>query len=455
MKLRNQINLYTVALVIVLILLMNFSIYAVFSHLITDNELQRSKAETEKIAVALSEGINTVKPRDLLRAYVPIDGMVQVISEERKPLTTITSVTETGLKDQDVSYHPGETSSIITYKQKKYTLTSLPIIWSDGTVVSLQLTQNIEATEEILSVLRLVLLAVTIIAIIPVILSSQVLSKIIIRPIKAMTETMKDIQESGKFKRLPQERKSKDELYEMGNTFNHMIDLLETNFEKQEQFVSNASHELKTPLTIIESYSDLLKRRGKQRPELFDESVEAIHSEAVRMREMIEQLLLLAKHDEQWTLEMKQTNLNSLVSESAKVFQNAYNRSVLLNSKEELKLVTDEQKLKQILFIFLDNARKYSEDAITITIEKANETPTIRIEDRGIGIPKQDLSKVFDRFYRVDKARSRKQGGTGLGLAMAKELADALGVRIELNSLEGIGTTVTLIFSENSHVHQL
>src|SRR5690606_27645171 len=104
------------------------------------------------------------------------------------------------------------------------------------------------------------------------------------------------------FVRLELERQSRDELTAMGDTFNEMISLLERNYAKQEQFISNASHELKTPLTVIESYASLLKRRGQERPELFMESVDAIHSEAVRMKVMTEQLLLLANPNRQWKL---------------------------------------------------------------------------------------------------------------------------------------------------------
>ncbi|MFD2875173.1 histidine kinase dimerization/phospho-acceptor domain-containing protein [Paenibacillus rhizoplanae] len=131
---------------------------------------------------------------------------------------------------------------------------------------------------------------------------------------------MREIQRSGKFRRLPLEAHSKDELVEMGHTFNEMIGLLESNYVKQEKFVSDASHELRTPLTVIESYASLLKRRGRDHPELFDESVEAIHSEAVRMKEMTEQLLLLAKHPEQWDLELKVMDLEALARSSAKAF---------------------------------------------------------------------------------------------------------------------------------------
>ncbi|MGE7758501.1 ATP-binding protein [Peribacillus sp. NPDC097895] len=447
MRLRKKINLYTAVLFIFLLLLMNVSIYFVFSNLIMVNELNRAKAETEKIAYDVSKNVNNISPNDLLRAYLPIDGMIGIVKEGQPKGTVVTSNSEKQLSYRNSGFYPGEKSAIITYHLKKYVFVSHPIVWVDGSVVNLQITKSITATEEMLAVLRIVLIAVTVIAMIPVLISSTILSNFIARPIRSMIDTMKAIQTSGQFKRIRLEEKSKDELVEMGKTFNHMIDLLQANFEKQEQFVSNASHELKTPLTVIESYASLLKRKGLERPDLFDESIEAIHSEAIRMREMTEQMLLLAKHQEKWNIEKENFNLNAIIAELAKVYKNAYNRSVEIYSGDAIEAVTDVQKLKQLLFIFLDNARKYSDEHISVYIGQTSNEAYIRIEDRGDGIPKAELPKVFDRFYRVDKARSRKQGGSGLGLSMAKEIADAIDVRIEMDSLEGRGTIVTLLFN--------
>ncbi|MED3789244.1 HAMP domain-containing sensor histidine kinase [Peribacillus frigoritolerans] len=447
MRLRKKINLYTAVLFIFLLLLMNVSIYFVFSNLMMVNEMNRAKAETGKIAFDVSENVNNISPNDLLRAYLPIDGMIGIVIEGQRKGTAVTSNSEKQLSNRNSSFYPGEKSEIITYQQKKYVFVSNPIVWGDGSVVNLQITKSMSATEEMLAVLRIVLIAVTIIAMIPVLISSTILSNFIARPIRSMIDTMKEIQTSGQFKRLSLEEKSKDELVEMGKTFNHMIDLLQANFEKQEQFVSNASHELKTPLTVIESYASLLKRKGLERPDLFDESIEAIHSEAIRMREMTEQMLLLAKHQEKWNIEKENVNLTDIMAELAKVYKNAYNRTVEIYGGDAIEAVTDVQKLKQLLFIFLDNARKYSDELISVYIGQTSNEAYIRIEDRGDGIPKAELPKVFDRFYRVDKARNRKQGGSGLGLSVAKEIADAIDVRIEMDSLEGRGTIVTLLFN--------
>lgn len=133
----------------------------------------------------------------------------------------------------------------------------------------------------------------------------------------------------------------------------------------------------------------------------------------------------------------------------------AYDRQFILK-KEITDAVeqTDPEKLKQILYILLDNARKYSEERIELIIGEQAGT-VIQIRDYGVGIPKQSLPFVFDRFYRVDKARSRDTGGFGLGLSLAKELAERLELTLEIESIEGMGTTISVRFSSNSHVHQL
>lgn len=446
MRLRNRINLYTVVLFIGLLLVMNFIIYVLFNKLTIESELEQTQIETEKVVQGINQSMGAISSDVLLRSYVPIDGMIRIVMENQKSPSPVTSSSEKQLTEREVSFYENELRTMLKYKGRNYAFVSIPIIWTDGQVVNLQITKSIERVIENLKTLQLVLVVVTLIAMVPVVISSRVLSQIITTPITSMIETMKEIRRSGRFQRIQLEGNRNDELAEMGDTFNHMIDILESNSEKQAQFVSNASHELKTPLTVIESYASLLKRRGKDDPGLFDESMEAIHSEAVRMREMTEQLLLLAKPNEKWTVKFEQIQIKELVQQSINSFEKGYQRKVQMIIEEEVAVETDAQIVKQLLYIFLDNARKYSEEDITITIGEQNDSVFIKISDKGIGIPKEDLDKVFDRFYRVDKARSRKYGGIGLGLALAKELADAIGVTIQLDSLEGAGTTVTIMF---------
>ncbi|WP_057767696.1 sensor histidine kinase [Cytobacillus praedii] len=445
MKLRNKINLYTAVLFSFLLLVMNLSIYVLFSNLILESETKAVKEETGKIAEIFNQSTNMAQEREFLRAYVPIDGMIRIVNPALTVNSTV-SPSEKDLSKLKVSYFSGEVSERKRFNHRTYAFASMPIILPNGDIANLQITKSIETAIGNLKILRIVLITVTLLALIPVFISSRVLSNLLIKPVTSMIKTMIEIRQSGQFKRLSLDMRSKDELHEMGETFNHMIDLLETNFEKQKQFVSNASHELKTPLTVIESYASLLKRRGLQEPELFGESIEAIHSEAIRMRELTEQLLLLAKHNEQWNLHLSQVNLNEFLKKTLHAFQSAYNRKIIYNTEIQgsLEVKTDEQKLKQLLYIFLDNARKYSDKAITVLTGEKDHQVFIQISDQGIGIQEDELPKVFDRFYRVDKARNRKSGGSGLGLSLAKELGEVLGIRIGIESKEGIGTTVTL-----------
>ena len=445
MKLRNRINLSTSFLFIGLMIIMNVSIYYVFSNLLIDSELDQAKAEAEKTVEGINRSLGTISAKELLRAYVPVDGMIQIVTSDQKKIAPVTSPSQKELSKRDAEYYLNERSERIEVGGESFSFTSIPIILTDGEVANLQLVKSLQTTVDDLAILRLVLLSVTLIAMVPVIVSSALLSNVITMPVTSLIETMTEIRRNGNFKRIKLEKEAKDELYEMGETFNHMISLLETNFEKQDQFVGNASHELRTPITIIESYASLIKRRGLQEPEIFHESIEAIHSEAVRMKEMVEQLLLLAKHHEEWNIQFEIIDLSEHIQQTVKSFERAYQRKIQLQlDHEEVLVMSDEQRLKQLTYIILDNAKKYSEDVITVEVEKRAGKAFIRIIDRGLGIPKEDLSKVFDRFYRVDKARSRKKGGTGLGLALANEIALAMKAELQLDSLEGVGTTVTI-----------
>jgi two-component system, OmpR family, sensor histidine kinase ArlS len=295
--------------------------------------------------------------------------------------------------------------------------------------------------------LKLVLTVAILIVLIPSYLAGRMLSDIILKPINSMIETMEEIQRKSIFKKIELKSQSKDELYKLGSTFNKMMDILAKNFEKQQQFVSDASHELKTPLTVIESNASMLKRWGMKDQALLEESVDAIYSEAVRMQELTKQMLMLANHDGEWNLDIKKVDFVLLSKETSKLMKNAYGQHISVSSPFDRVIGNaDRQKMKQLLFILLDNAFKYSTSPIELNVGYEKNHVFFTVEDYGIGIPEEDMAHIFDRFYRVDKARNRGTGGTGLGLSIAKEIVDSHGGSINVVSKEGEGTkfTVTL-----------
>jgi len=216
--------------------------------------------------------------------------------------------------------------------------------------------------------------------------------------------------------------------------------------------VSNASHELKTPLTVIESYANLLSRRGFADLAVAEEAVAAIVSESGRMKEMIEQLLELAREGTSQSFEFIETDIYSLIETTLKPMRHVYAREFILEGESTIFTVTDPIKLKQLLFILLDNARKYSDQEINIAITNTEKILSIVVKDYGKGIPQAALPHVFDRFYRVDEDRNRKTGGTGLGLAIAKEIADGLGATLQIDSIVNAGTVVTILIPTSSSI---
>ncbi|OWR30094.1 two-component sensor histidine kinase [Saccharibacillus sp. O23] len=454
MKLKSKIYLYSSVLFAALLAAACVSIYLLFGKMSLDAEIRRFESEAELTAERISEAASRTAPDDLLRAYAPADGMLRVVTPDGGSLARPVTASDDPQRSERLSGEPYHYVAVHEAQRFRsggegYIRVSVPVIWPDGEVLSVQVSRSIADLEDRLNVLKTVLVIVALLALVPTILANTVLANRIVKPISALTETMGDIRRSGRFQRIETDKQNGDELAEMGRTFNDMIVLLESNFARQERFVSDASHELKTPLTIIESYASLLKRRGKERPEVFDEAVEAILSESVRMRELTERLLQTARSSESDTLDLQETDLARSAAESVKAFIRAYGRDIEVIAPEPVFVRTDEAKIRQLLFILLDNARKYSEATITLRVAGGSEEEArLQVVDRGIGIPEDELPKVFDRFYRVDSSRARLPGtgGAGLGLALAQDLAEALDIAIGIESRLGEGTTVTLRF---------
>ena len=187
-----------------------------------------------------------------------------------------------------------------------------------------------------------------------------------------------------------------------------------------------------------------MTRRGFDNRDVAEEAVGAILGESVRMKEMIEQLLQLARNHEQMNFNYAKTDIYDQIEKTLQPMRQAYSREFLLEGVKSAFAVTDSEKLRQLLFILLDNARKYSDDVVKTIYGESDESFTISVIDYGNGIPEDALPNIFNRFYRVEEDRSRKTGGTGLGLAIAKELANGLGAELKVESIYGMGTTIRI-----------
>lgn len=258
-----------------------------------------------------------------------------------------------------------------------------------------------------------------------------------------LIHAMKENMERGKWKKIDELNRSKDEIQIMQRTFNEMIDHLKIGYEKQEMFVSDASHELKTPIQIIKSNAQFLKRRLNVDSEVFMESLDVIDSETERMKSLVDQMLTLAKNQE--TKLNERVNLTEVVESSVAAFCSTNERNITLQIDYETMIVSGNRKqLEQVIYILIDNALKYSNDEIDVHVSREQNDGVVKITDYGQGISDKDQMRIFDRFYRVDKARSRNTGGTGLGLAIAKAITDLHGGELTVESKINVGTTFTL-----------
>jgi len=274
------------------------------------------------------------------------------------------------------------------------------------------------------------------------------LNKKVLKPITDMAETAATLSANNLSDRISVEG-AKNELKDLALVINGMLDRIEVSYNSQKQFVSDASHELRTPIAVIQGYVGMLERWGKTDKEVLDEGIAAISQEAASMKELVERLLFLARHDKKTLLlEMEVFDPLEVMSEvhrEAKLLSSAHRFE--LNPAQNARINGDKDMLKQLMRILLDNAIKYTPDggSITLGVRRDSRHCILTVSDTGAGISAEELPKIFDRFYRCDEARKAQTSGHGLGLSIARIIVVAHGGKLKVRSKVGVGTTFSVI----------
>ena len=266
------------------------------------------------------------------------------------------------------------------------------------------------------------------------------ISRLISKPIEEIHDIIASINEENiETKRLIVPKKN-DEFAIVSQQFNELLDKISFYISQQKHFVEDVSHELRTPVAIVEGHLKLLNRWGKDDPEVLEESLTASLSEIQRMKTLVQEMLDLSRAPqvrEQYkdattevvaTLEQIVTNFKVLYPEFTFIAD--------IDTKKEIISPIYRNHFEQVIIILLDNAVKYSTNRkeIIVSLSPTTEAIEIGIQDFGMGLSEEDKKKVFSRFYRVDKARSRERGGNGLGLSIAKELIEGYNGKISVTS---------------------
>jgi len=312
-------------------------------------------------------------------------------------------------------------------------------------VLLLEVAQSLNHIDAAMSQVRWALLASILVALILASLSGGVIARRALVPVSRITQTAQDIETSSDLSQRVGYLGPGDEIGELANTFDHMIEHLDRVFQSQKYFVADASHELRGPLTVIRGNLDLLKRKlGEEERR---RSLKAIERESIRMSKIVDDLLLLTEIESGQLAQPQRVLLKDILSEELERARTlAGSRKIDVSQQEDLAINGDAQSLKQLLGNLVDNAIKYTPEHGTITLSSFRDGSWARLEvtDTGIGIPPEHLPHIFDRFYRVDKARSRASGGTGLGLAIVKGIAEQHGGKVNVTSEPGKGSTFTV-----------
>lgn len=302
------------------------------------------------------------------------------------------------------------------------------------------------------SVIRMMIFIASIVGFLSILFTSIIsyfFSTQMVKPIRSIANQLKRVEAEGFSERLKLKTNIEETDY-MVESFNHMMDSLEESYNQQKQFVEDASHELRTPLQIIQGHLKLISRWGKHKPEVLDESLNISIDELMRINRLVEELLLLTKNDGKTNDNREEVNINNEVESrvnSMKKVHPDYTFSLDLEDSP-IKFMINSYHFEQMIIIFLDNAIKYDTENrhITVATEKKDAHFDISIIDHGIGIPESEIESIFNRFYRVDKSRSREQGGNGLGLSIARKLIEIYKGNVWLESEEGKFTKVTIRF---------
>lgn len=268
----------------------------------------------------------------------------------------------------------------------------------------------------------------------------------VLNNIKVVNKTIDDLNKKPDSDSRIKIRKRNDEIYDLTVNINKMLDRMQAYTNQQKEFVEDVSHELRTPVAVLEGHLSMLQRWGKDDPEVLNDSINSSLQELKRMQSLIQEMLDLTR------VEQIDSDYLDQTTEVKPLFTQVYNDFKMLHSDFVINFDDDirdgsivkiyRNHLEQVLVILLDNAFKYSADRkeISLSASTNSEVLEIAVQDYGLGIAKNDVKRIFNRFYRVDKARSRKRGGNGLGLSIAKRLIEIYHGTLEVESVVGSGT---------------
>ena len=334
------------------------------------------------------------------------------------------------------------------YNKNEYYYLGSSYLVSDDYTIYIQVVKNLNDSFVYMTALFSIQIAISIVCLAIIIFIGIYGTKRSLKPLIEIAETAKNITENNLNTRI-KETGNDDELDQLIKSLNQMIGQLESAFDAQKQFVSDASHELRIPLTVIQGYSDILSSWGKENPQLLEESVDSINEEIQNMKKLVEELLLITRLENNYfTQKFEPADLGELVTK-------VYNECEMIDATHSFELTRaghclvkcNDSLILQALRALADNSMKYTpaQGKICFSCTETANRCILSVTDTGIGIPESELENVRRRFFRVDSDRSRETGGTGLGLSIIESIVKLHRGELVIESTLGQGTNMKII----------
>lgn len=379
--------------------------------------------------------------------------MIRILDEQQHVIMTVSN----DLSGKGIQPHSVSMQQVELTKQGEDRILIIRSPLTNGQFVgTIEIARNLATFDSLVDQSLFVMLVTGVGAIILSFLGGLFIAKQLLTPVKEISMTVHRIKKHGLKERV-QVKETHDEISELAIHFNELMDQIEQSFNQQRQFIEDASHELRTPLSIIKGHLSMVDRWGKENPQVLEKSLKSSLREVDRLTVLVKELLELSRLDEDHDADedLEWVNVGNLIENVTRNFQLIHEDFQIIYSAEKQScnenLLIRKQQLEQLIVILMDNAIKYSKEEKRVEIScsyiKQDRKFLIEVKDFGIGIPQKDLPFVFDRFYRVDKSRNRKQGGHGIGLAIAKRIVEKFNGTITIDSKINEGTIVTVEFT--------
>lgn len=434
--------------------IINFALWFGISYALyepAEKTIEYSMENVQDLLSKLEQDVSTFNPSSIYEPLVP--GVVlRVVDEDGKVfIDTDSTYPSNELFEEcivdDPPYFADDDMDVALIEDRALVYRARIDYFHEGEHIILYFFRTITSMNHVFEELAHLILFMDILAIIAAWRVGVIVSRKVLNPIKTMTKMAQGIAFGKMDGRIPLSP-ANDELTELAKTFNEMLDRLQGGISLQQKFVSDASHELRTPATVIAGYIEVLEKYSDDKA-LFNESVEAIRSEAQNMKSLLESLLFLARADQKTQkLHKEKFDLANLIDDVMHKMQKVISTHEIILSENDFAMIYgDKTAIRQMLRIFLDNAIKYTPAGgkISVSSKVIGDNIIVRISDTGVGIAEENLPRIFSRFFRIDSETLVKEAnGSGLGLSIAKWIADNHNITITVESRLGIGTTFIL-----------